>query len=182
MRLDSLSSNSCTIVVMIETVERTSWETDVCRIEADVAEVAGVLNAAHGRLVELAGELIETEAWRRVGIKSVEHWLCWRAGLSAHRAKQVVGVARRRAELPVICATLARGERSLEQVGEVARFVPTHNDAEAAGLAKAATVSQLHNTLSRYRFANTVLRLHAEQVGLDADDVPVLADRLWQRC
>jgi hypothetical protein len=81
-----MSSNRCTIVIMSETVMCERRETDVRRIEADVAEVAGSLNAAHGRLVQLAAELIETDLWRGYGIKSVEHWLCWRAGLSPQRA------------------------------------------------------------------------------------------------
>jgi hypothetical protein len=47
---------------------------------------------------------------------------------------------------------LARGELSVEQVREIARFVPGHNDAAAAALARVSTVSQLRNTLARYRF------------------------------
>ena len=104
--------------------ERDSGRDVVRRIEAEVAEVAGVLNAAHGRLVELTAELIETDAWRGHGIASVEHWLVWHAGLSPHRARLIAQVARRRAELPVTGATLTRGELSLEQVTEVARYVP----------------------------------------------------------
>jgi hypothetical protein len=137
---------------MSETVMCERRETDVRRIEADVAEVAGSLNAAHGRLVQLAAELIETDLWRGYGIKSVEHWLCWRAGLSPQRARQIVAVARRRAELPVTVDSLSRGELSVEQVTEVARYVPAHNDAEAASFAKVATVTQLRSSLSRYRF------------------------------
>lgn len=148
-------SNTRTVVIMTTMVIQPVANPEVVRrIEAEVAEVAGVLNAAHGRLVELTAELIETEGWRGHGVVSVEHWLVWHAGLSPHRARLIAQVARRRAELPVTGATLTRGELSLEQVTEVTKYVPAGNDAEAASLARVATVPQLRNTLSRYRFTD----------------------------
>jgi len=123
----------------------------VDEIEAQVASAAGALNVAHGRLVELAADLIESGLWRGYGIKSVEHWLCWKAGLSPERARQITAVARRRRELPVTLATLTAGELSVDQVICVARHAPAHNDAEVASFAKVATVTQLRSTLSRYR-------------------------------
>lgn len=149
-----VSSNTCTIVFMVDVLRPQCQEDAVRRIEADVAEVAGQLNAAHGRLVQLATELIDNDLWRGYGIKSVEHWLCWRAGLSPQRARQITAIARRHTELPVTVATLARGELSVEQVSEVVRFARANNDAEVASFAKVATVTQLRSTLSRYRFAD----------------------------
>ncbi len=134
-------------------MERARREDAVRRIEAEVAAAAGALNVAHGRLVEVAGELIETELWQGYGVKSVEHWLGWHAGLSPERARQITAVARRRTELPVTVATLVAGELSVDQVMVVAKHAPAHNDAEVASFAKVATVTQLRSTLSRYSFA-----------------------------
>ncbi len=47
-------------------------------------------------------------------------------------------------------AAFADGELSVDQVVIVAKYAPTHNDAEACELAKAATVNQLRHGLSRY--------------------------------
>ncbi len=147
-----MSSNTCMIVVMT-VKERARHEDAVRRIEARVAAAAGALNVAHGQLVALAGELIETELWKGYGVKSVEHWLGWHAGLSPERARQITAVASRRAELPVTVATLVAGELSVDQVITVAKHAPAHNDAEVASFAKVATVTQLRSTLSRYSFA-----------------------------
>ena len=149
-----MSSNTCMIVLMpmMETVARRRDAVD--EIEAKIASAAGALNVAHGRLVELAADLIESELWRGYGIKSVEHWLCWKAGLSPERARQITAVARRRSELPVTVATLTAGELSVDQVICVAKHAPAPNDAEVASFAKVATVTQLRSTLSRYSFAN----------------------------
>jgi hypothetical protein len=110
---------------MTVAVDQPAPEELVRRLESEVAEVAGVLNSAHGRLVELTAELIETGAWRRWGTRSIEHWLIWQAGLSPHHARQVASIARRHDELPETCASLARGELSVDQAVEVARYLPT---------------------------------------------------------
>ena len=144
-----MSSNTCTIVHML-----TVRDEQVQAIEAQVAAAAGALNAAHGRLVELAADLIESDLWRGYGIKSVEHWLCWKAGLSPERARQIIAVARRRRELPATFGALVAGQLSVDQVITVAKHAPARNDAEVASFAKVATVTQLRSTLSRYTFTD----------------------------
>lgn len=165
----------CTVMSMIETIVAGAAadpvEVDpVRRIEADVAAAVGVLNAAHGRLVELAADLIERELWRGVGIKSPEHWLCWKAGLSPQRARQLPAIARRRGELPATVDTLSRGAVSLEQVAVVARYAPAHTDAEVASLATRMSVSQLRRVLSRYRFGDDQTDPESARPGADGND------------
>ena len=48
------------------------------------------------------------------------------------------------------CAAFRAGELSVDQVAVVARHTPTAYDAEVAGFAQAATVSQLRRTLRTY--------------------------------
>jgi hypothetical protein len=90
-------------------------------LEERVADACGVLNVAHAQLVAVTGELIESELWRGFGIRSVEHWLVLKAGLSPERARQVVEVASAAEALPVTTRKLADGELSFEQVHAVAR-------------------------------------------------------------
>ena len=94
-------------------------------------------------------DALDNDLWQQWGIQSPEHWLAWQTGLSP-RAKQLVDTARRARELPVTFAAFADGELSVDQVVAVARFTPSHNDAEVCQLARAASVSQLRNALSRY--------------------------------
>src|SRR5680860_1121105 len=148
------------MIVLMTVKERTRREDAVRQIEAEVAAAAGALNVAHGRRVEVAGELIETELWKGYGVKSVEHWLGWHAGLSPERARQITAVARRRREL------------SVDQVIAVAKHTPAHNDAEVASFAKVATVTQLRSTLSRYSFA----KLDAESTDPAGTETVVAAE------
>ena len=121
-------------------------------VEQELAALCGVLNQAHARLVVIAAEALADESWAIAGIRSPEHWLMMRAGLSRHNAGQMVGVARRRAELPTVMAEFAAGQLSLDQVVMVARYTPAHVEASVAELAIHASVPQLGRCLSRYSF------------------------------
>lgn len=127
-------------------------EAQVAAAEADIAAACGALNVAHAKMVQTTARVIEHDLWKGWGIKSVEHWLCWQAGVSPQRARQIVAVARRADELPVTISKLADGELSIDQVVTVAAHAPAHNDAEVASLAAVSTVGQLRSVLSRYSF------------------------------
>ena len=122
-------------------------------VEAEIADICGVLNVAHGRLVELVSRVIEAELWKGWGIRSVEHWLTIRAGLSRSQANRIVATARRQADLPVTMERLRSGELTLDQAAAVAALAPAHIDARAASLASVSTVTQLRSTRHRHRFA-----------------------------
>src|SRR5680860_624538 len=158
------------MIVLMTVKERTRREDAVRQIEAEVAAAAGALNVAHGRRVEVAGELIETELWKGYGVKSVEHWLGWHAGLSPERARQITAVAGELIETElwkgygvksvehwlgwhaglsperarqITAVARRRRELSVDQVIAVAKHTPAHNDAEVASFAKVETVTQL---------------------------------------
>ena len=76
---------------------------------ARTAAVAGRLNRAQAELVDIAAELITDRHWGDGGFKSPEHYLVVRAGLSPAHAKDVVAVARRRAELVDAASALGCG-------------------------------------------------------------------------
>ncbi|HEX2192064.1 MAG TPA: hypothetical protein VHH09_02640, partial [Acidimicrobiales bacterium] len=70
-------------------------ERDAARLEAEMAEVCGLLNAATARLVGLIGQVLGTEAWEGFGIHSPEQWVAWKCGVSRRRARALVCMARR---------------------------------------------------------------------------------------
>jgi hypothetical protein len=104
-----VSSNTYTIVVMI------SQEAQLRDIERRVAEASGALNAAHARIVELTAELSVTGVWRGYGIRSLEHWLTLKAGLSPSRARQIVEVADVSEQLRATTRSFGDGELSFER-------------------------------------------------------------------
>jgi hypothetical protein len=121
-------------------------------LELEIAQVCGVLNAATARLVGLIARVLESEAWQVSGIHSPSHWVAWQCGVSPSRAGRLVAMARRRAELPETTAAFEAGELGEDQVAVIARRAPASIDAEAATLARSATVSQLRRVLSGYSF------------------------------
>jgi hypothetical protein len=117
------------------------------------AAVAGRLNRAHAELVDLAVELIEGGHWGDGGFKSPEHYFVVRAGLSPAHARDVVVVARRRRELPVVAESVAGGRLSLDQAAVVAHHVPASHQRSVGELAQHMTVPQLRRAVSRHAFS-----------------------------
>lgn len=123
------------------------------RLETDVAEVCGLLHATTARLVSLIAQVLAAGAWEGAGVRSIEHWVAWKCGVSAGRARRLVAMARRLPELPSITEAFVGGELSEDQVHVVCRHAPVHTDAEMTEFARYATVAQLQRTLSSYSFA-----------------------------
>src|SRR5450759_2272256 len=97
--------------------------------QQELASLCGVLNASYARLVAIVADALVDESWAIAGVRSPEHWLTMRAGLSPFHARQVVAVARRAGELPTVMGEFGDGQLSLDQVSVVARFAPAHVEA-----------------------------------------------------
>ncbi|WP_256794990.1 DUF222 domain-containing protein [Terrabacter sp. Ter38] len=134
------------------------------QIEQDwdhVASLAADLHDAHARFVDLVVAVLADGSWQAAGLRSPEHWLMLRAGLSRGQAGAMVLLARRAAELPATVAALREGRISLDQAAVVARHTPAavvarHTpaafDTTVAQFAQHATVTQLQRTVTRYDF------------------------------
>src|SRR5665811_1863203 len=109
-------------------------------LEQELASVCGVLNASYSRLVTIVAEALTDESWAIAGVRSPEHWLTMRAGLSPFHAHQIVAVARRCGELPSVMGEFASGQLSLDQVAVVARYTPAHVAVSYTHLRAHATV------------------------------------------
>ncbi len=128
-------------------------EAEAARLEGEIAEVCGLINAVTARLVRLLGQVLETGSWEGAGIRSPEQWVAWKCGVGSGRARSLVTMARRLSELPQTRAAFEAGELAEDQVAVVSRYAPVSTDAEVAELARQATVGQLRRALGSYRFA-----------------------------
>lgn len=116
-------------------------------IDAEIAEIAGGLNAQHGRLVAAVRRALDTGSWQADGIHSPTQWLARRVGLSPPRAQEILRCAERRHESPAVSAMFARGELAVDQVVALMR-APAWADEHLAEFATVATVGQLRKTMT----------------------------------
>ena len=118
-----------------------------------VTAVAGQLNALHAELVELTAQAIEADCWGgNGGVRSPEHWLSLRAGLSPATAAQITTLAHARTRLPVLTGLVEQGRLSLDQAAAVAGRVPAAYEEAVCELAPLMTVTQLRRIVNRYPF------------------------------
>ena len=122
--------------------------TDV--VEARLAELQGIVNAAHGALVEVAAEIVDDKLGLGSGVHTPALYLAWKTGITKAHANDLVRLAKRRHELPTCVRMLHDGLISLDQAGVIARHVPAHYEQEAAEVGRLMTVRQLRAALPRF--------------------------------
>ena len=120
----------------------------VAAVEARVAELMGVINSATAELVATIAEVERSGWWEGWGIRSLEHWVTWRCGVSWPHARRLVGLARALPELPAVRGVFGAGSLSEDQAVVVARHATPATDAAAAELAPWLTVPQLGRAMS----------------------------------
>ncbi len=114
---------------------------------SEAIDVMGTVNLAVARLVAAVQVLLDADGWEGVGIRSPEHWLCWKAGVSRPRAEGLVTIARRARELPACWGLFAAGRLSEDAMVRIARRVPPSRDGEVAALAPTLLIAQLDRLL-----------------------------------
>ena len=115
--------------------------------EGVAVAVMGTVNASVARLVDAVCELLAVDGWVGHGIRSPEHWLMFRAGLSHGRTAGLVRIARRVHALPECFALFVEGRLGEDAMVRIARRVPASRDAEIAGLAPRLSIPQLDRLL-----------------------------------
>ena len=120
-----------------------AWE----EAESAVVALMGTINRSMAQLVVMIRMLLDTGAWAGHGIRSIEHWVMWKACASHRRATDLVRIARRIDDLPICWGRFERGELTEEAMALIARVVPAARDGEVAGWAPLMTMSQLRRAL-----------------------------------
>ncbi len=139
-------------------------------VEDRIAELAGVLNVANARLAEVMEEVLADEMWSGPGIHSPAQWLALKAGVSPERARDIVRVAQRRADFPVVIGAFDCGELALEQVAVLVK-APSWADADILQWGKVATVARLRKTIRKEWFVGDPDDAEVDDAEVDdADD------------
>ena len=120
--------------------------------EVQLAEIAGILNAQHARLVGVAARALRGGNWCGEGIQSFTHWLTIRLGICSGQAKKIATIAARVDEFPLLITAFDRGELSLDQVWVVCARAPGWADARMTDVAAVCTVRQLQRLVRDENF------------------------------
>lgn len=121
-------------------------------VSAELAELAGVVHAAHGAMVRVMAEALVSGVWQGDRVLSPQHFLTWQTSLSDQAAAAVVRLAQRADELVATVEALCAGRLSLASAGLIARFVPVEFEADVLVAAEVMTVNQLRRSVSKYCF------------------------------
>ena len=111
-------------------------------IEDRLAVIVGQLNALHAELVDLVAEARDTDAWSGLGIRSLTHWLTWKAGVTNERASALVRLAAAKSTHPELSTLFADGRLTVDQAAVAVKVEPRHEH-RVAEMAPLATVNQL---------------------------------------
>lgn len=90
-------------------------------LEAQITALAGQLNAANYRWLTLIAEFDRRLGWADGRLPSCAHWLNFKCGLNLGAAREKVRVAHSLAGLPMIAASMSRGELSYSKVRALTR-------------------------------------------------------------
>jgi Domain of unknown function (DUF222)/HNH endonuclease len=121
------------------------------RLEEEIGELAAHIHAATCRWLLLVAEFDRREGWATWGAKSCGEWLSWRCGIAPRATREQVRVARRLAELPLVCEAFGRGELSYSKVRAISRVASRNSESQLLMLAQHATAAQLERLVRGYR-------------------------------
>lgn len=157
------------------------------RLEAQITELWGHLNAATYKLLVLIAKFDRERAYERHNLASTAQWLNWQCGIGGVAAREKVRAARALENLPEISAAFASGEISYSKVRAMTRVATRANESVLVNIARYGTASHVEKLVRRYRWTqrrDAVKQAASQQVSrqlhyfYDEDDDFVLSARL----
>jgi hypothetical protein len=145
------------------------------RLADEIAELAAHLHAATWRLLTLLREYDAREAWGW-GFRSCAHWLSWRTGIAPGAAREKVRVARALGSLPLISASMQRGELSYSKVRALTRIATPDNEAELLELARCVTASHVERVVRAWRRVDRLQEAEEERARHESRHVELYPD------
>jgi hypothetical protein len=122
------------------------------RLEAQITELWGHLNAATYKLLVLIAKFDRERAYERHNLVNTAQWLNWQCGIGGVAAREKVRVARALEQLPKISAAFASGEISYSKVRAMTRVATPKNEPVLVNIARYGTASHVEKLVRRYRW------------------------------
>ncbi|MEX2151005.1 MAG: DUF222 domain-containing protein [Steroidobacteraceae bacterium] len=129
-----------------------------------ITTLAGHLNAANARFLDLIAELDRRRGWAEWGVKSCAHWLNWKCGFGLGAAREKVRVAHALGKLPLIATAMAEGRISYFNAREMTRVATEANESYLLNIALCGSASQVEQTVRGYRRAMDAEELSREAI------------------
>ena len=121
------------------------------RLEAEITELWGHINAATYRFLALVAAYDRQQGWALHGLAGCAQWLSWQCGIGAVAAREKVRVARSLEGLPKIADSFRRGVISYSKVRAMTRIATPENEADLLNIAESGTALHVERVVSKYR-------------------------------
>jgi len=129
----------------------------------EICTLAGHINAANHRFLELIAEFDRREGWSDSATQSCAHWLNWKCGIALGAAREKVRVARALEQLPKISAAMASGSLSYSKAREITRVGNEGNEDYLLEIADNGTAAHVEKLVRAYRRCQEAEELSREQ-------------------
>ena len=116
-----------------------------------IGALAGHIQAATCRLLELVAEMDRLEGWAQQGARSCAHWLSWKTSLSLPTAREYVRVAQKKDDMPRIWRAFSAGKLSYSKVRAASRVVTPDNEEQLLEQALEAPTPVLERIVRKVR-------------------------------
>jgi hypothetical protein len=120
-------------------------------LATEICTLAGHINAANHRFLQLIAEFDRRTGWSDGGTQSCAHWLNWKCGIGMGAAREKVRVARALEGLPRISAAMASGTLSYSKVREITRVGNSGNEEYLLMVAEHGTAAHVERLVRTYR-------------------------------
>ena len=112
------------------------------QIDESIDHFSGLASGAWARVCELIQEVDSRQSWMADGARSLVDWVAARLRIRHSTAVQLVGIAHRLHELPILSERFATGELSLDQVDAISKMATKETESglidETMGLTNTA--------------------------------------------
>jgi hypothetical protein len=128
-----------------------------------IAELSAHIQAATYQLLVMIREFDERSGWNWGACRSCAHWLNWRTGIDLGAAREKVRVARALGELPLISASMRKGEISYSKVRAMTRVATAATEAELLDFARAGTAMHVEKLVRAWRRVDRIEEMEHEE-------------------
>jgi hypothetical protein len=135
----------------------------VDELATEICTLAGHINAANHRFLELIAEFDRRKGWSDGATQSCAHWLNWKCGIAMGAAREKVRVARALENLPRIAGAMAKGSLSYSKAREITRIGNPGNEEYLLSIAEHGTAAHVENLVRAYRRCQEAEELSREQ-------------------